>query len=89
MNLALGMFVNPQAEHCFDRVYRRVIGRATAFADEAYDAKRRVMRIDLAGELSVLIDRLVRIAHADRRSRDFTSLGLRRALIEVIAMFPV
>ena len=89
MNLALGLFVDPQAEAGFERIYRRVIGRSTTLADEAYDAKRRVMRIDLAGELSVLIDRLVRLARSDRRSRDFTSLGLRRALIEVIAMFPV
>jgi len=37
----------------------------------------------------VLIDGLVRIAHADRRSRDFTSNALRRALIDVFAMFPV
>lgn len=89
MNLVAGLFIDREAERGFDRIYRRVIGRTTTFADEAYEAKRRVMRIDLASELSVLIDALVRIAHSDRRSRDFTSLGLRRALIEVIAMFPV
>jgi (1->4)-alpha-D-glucan 1-alpha-D-glucosylmutase len=89
MNLVAGLFVDRDAERGFDRIYRRVIGRATTFADEAYEAKRRVMRIDLASELGVLIDGLVRVARSDRRSRDFTSLGLRRALIEVIAMFPV
>ena len=89
MNLVAGLFVDREAERGFDRIYQRVIGRATTFADEAYEAKRRVMRIDLASELTVLLDGLVRIAHSDRRSRDFTSLGLRRALIEVIAMFPV
>ncbi len=89
MNLVAGVFVDQRMERGFDRIYRRVIGRATTFADEAYEAKRRVMRIDLASELTVLIDALVRIAHSDRRSRDFTNLGLRRALIEVIAMFPV
>lgn len=89
MNLALRLFVDPQAERGFDRIYRRVVGRVTTFAEEAYEAKRRVMRIDLASELSVLVERLARIARSDRRSRDFTSLGLRRALTEVIAMFPV
>jgi (1->4)-alpha-D-glucan 1-alpha-D-glucosylmutase len=89
MNLVAGLFVDAEAERGFDRIYRRVIGRATTFADEAYEAKRRVMRIDLASELGVLIDGLVRIARSDRRSRDFTSLGLRRTLIEVVAMFPV
>jgi (1->4)-alpha-D-glucan 1-alpha-D-glucosylmutase len=89
MNLVAGLFIDQAAERGFDRIYRRVIGHLTTFAAEAYEAKRRVMRIDLASELGVLIDGLVRIAHSDRRSRDFTSLGLRRALIEVIAMFPV
>ena len=89
MNLVAGLFIDREAERGFDRIYRRVTGRTTTFADEAYEAKRRVMRVDLASELGVLIDGLVRIAHSDRRSRDFTSLGLRRALIEVIAMFPV
>jgi (1->4)-alpha-D-glucan 1-alpha-D-glucosylmutase len=89
MNLVAGLFVDREAERGFDRIYQRVIGRATTFADVAYEAKRRVMRIDLASELTVLLDALTRIAHSERRSRDFTSLGLRRALIEVIAMFPV
>lgn len=89
MNLVAGIFVDQTVERGFDRIYQRVIGRQTTFADEAYEAKRRIMRIDLASELSVLIDALVRIAHADRRSRDFTSNGLRRALIDVFAMFPV
>ena len=89
MNLVAGIFIDQESERGFDRLYKRVLGRSTTFADEAYEAKRRVMRIDLASELSVLIDGLVRIAHADRRSRDFTSNGLRRALIDVFAMFPV
>ena len=89
MNDVAGLFVDRNAERGFDRIYRRVTGRTTTFAEEAYEAKLRVMRIDLASELSVLIDVLVRIAHADRRSRDFTSNALRRALIDVFAMFPV
>jgi (1->4)-alpha-D-glucan 1-alpha-D-glucosylmutase len=89
MNLVAGIFIDQSAERGFDRIYRRVIGRLTTFAEEAYEAKRRVMRVDLASELSVLIDGLVRLAHTDRRSRDFTSNAIRRALIDVFAMFPV
>ena len=89
MNQVLGLFVDARTERLFDRVYQRVIGRPTTFAEEAYDAKRRIMRYDLAGELQVLADALTRIAHADRRSNDFTTNGLRRALTEVVAAFPV
>jgi (1->4)-alpha-D-glucan 1-alpha-D-glucosylmutase len=89
MNQVAGIFVDRAAERGFDRLYRRIIERATTFAEEAFEAKRRVMRIDLSSELRVLCDALTRIAHADRRSSDFTGTALRRALIEVIAMFPV
>jgi len=89
MNVVLGLFVDPQAERGFDRIYRRATGSTATFADEADAAKRRVMRADLASELSVLADALTRIAATDRRSNDFTMLALRRALIEVIVAFPV
>jgi (1->4)-alpha-D-glucan 1-alpha-D-glucosylmutase len=89
MNLVLGLFVEAEAVRFFDRLYARVLGRATTFADEAYEAKRRIMRVDLASELQVLADGLVRIAQRDRRSVDFTLTLLRRALADVIAAFDV
>jgi (1->4)-alpha-D-glucan 1-alpha-D-glucosylmutase len=89
LNDVLGVFVDSRNERLFDRVYERVLGRATTFADEAYEAKRRIMRFDLASELQVLVDALTRIARSDRRSSDFTPIGLRRALIEIVAAFPV
>ncbi len=89
MNLVCGLFVDATREGIFDRIYRRVLGRPSTFADEAYEAKRRVMRIDLASELQVLADELARIAQSDRRTNDFTTIGLRRALTEVIAALPV
>ncbi len=89
MNQVLGLFVDATAERAFDRIYQRATGRTATFAAEAYDAKRRIMRVDLASELSVLTDALTRIADGDRRSNDFTNLALRRALIETVAAFPV
>ncbi len=89
MNLVLGLFVDAQAERSFDRISARATGQSTTFAEEAYAAKRRILRVDLASELAVLTDALTRIAAIDRRSNDFTNLAIRRALIEVIAAFPV
>jgi (1->4)-alpha-D-glucan 1-alpha-D-glucosylmutase len=89
MNLVLGLFVDTAAERGFDRIYRRATGRAATFAEEAEAAKRRILRIDLASELFVLADALARIAAGDRRSSDFTTLGLRRALADTIVAFPV
>jgi (1->4)-alpha-D-glucan 1-alpha-D-glucosylmutase len=89
MNLVAGLFVDAASEAIFDRLYRRALDRPGQFAEEAYAAKRRLMQIDLASELQVLADGLARIAQSDRRSNDFTTIGLRRALVEVIAALPV
>ncbi len=47
------------------------------------------MRSALASELTVLATELLRIARADRRTRDYTFNTLRRALAEVAACMPV
>jgi (1->4)-alpha-D-glucan 1-alpha-D-glucosylmutase len=47
------------------------------------------MRTALASELTVLSNRLWRIAQSDRGTRDFTLNNLRQALLEVVASFPV
>jgi (1->4)-alpha-D-glucan 1-alpha-D-glucosylmutase len=87
--LITGLLINADAEARVDRIYKRFTGRGERFAEAAYSARRFVMKTALAGELNVLAQGLDRIAQADVNSRDFTLLGLRRALQEVIACFPV
>jgi (1->4)-alpha-D-glucan 1-alpha-D-glucosylmutase len=89
MNAVNGLFVDPNAERFFDRIYARAIGGAVDYHEVALEAKRSIININLASELSVLATDLARIAASDRRSSDFTFIGLRRALAEVVAAFPV
>jgi (1->4)-alpha-D-glucan 1-alpha-D-glucosylmutase len=88
-NLVNGLFVDASAELAFDRIYARAIGRDADYDTITYEAKRRIMAVNLASELTVLATNLTRIAASDRRSSDFTFNGLRDALIEVVAAFPV
>ncbi|MFN2461481.1 MAG: malto-oligosyltrehalose synthase [Candidatus Velthaea sp.] len=88
-NLVNGLFVDAQMETSFDRIYRRVIGADADYDEIVYEAKRRIMTINLASELTVLATELARIAGSDRRSSDYTYNGLREALAEVVAAFPV
>jgi (1->4)-alpha-D-glucan 1-alpha-D-glucosylmutase len=88
-NLVNGLFVDARAEAGFDRIYARAIGREPDYDAIAYEAKRRIMSVNLASELTVLATNLSRIAASDRRSSDFTFNGLRDALIDVVAAFPV
>lgn len=88
-NLVNGLFVDARAEFAFDRIYARAIGRDSDYDDIAYEAKKRIMAVNLASELTVLATNLARIAASDRRSSDFTFNGLRDALMDVVAAFPV
>jgi len=89
-NVLNGLFVDAAAKSRVDRAWRAFVrDEALDFEEAAYRGKRVIMRSALAGELTVLANRLLRIARADWRTRDFTFNSLRQALAEVVACFPV
>jgi (1->4)-alpha-D-glucan 1-alpha-D-glucosylmutase len=87
-NLLNGLFVDSSSLPRMDRIYRSIVGRYD-FSELLYDCKKIVMHGALASELNVLANLLSRIALSDRRTCDFTLNGLRDALTEVVANFPV
>lgn len=89
-NVVNGLFVDTAAKSRVDRVWRTFVGdEAVALEDAVYRGKRQIMASGLAGELTVLANRLTRIARAERRTRDYTFNSLRQTLAEVAARFPV
>ncbi|EXI88741.1 MAG: Maltooligosyl trehalose synthase [Candidatus Accumulibacter regalis] len=88
-NLVNNLFVDTASERRMTRIYRDFTGVDSDFEELAYDAKKLIMYTALASEFSVLANRLARIANASRDTCDFTLNGLREALIEVVACFPV
>ena len=89
MNLLNGLFVEPGAREPLDAFYRRFVGVDADFPEIALQAKRQILRQNLASEVNVLAGLLHRIARQSWRTRDFTFADLRVALIEVVARFPV
>jgi (1->4)-alpha-D-glucan 1-alpha-D-glucosylmutase len=87
--LILGQAIDADSEKRMDRLYRRFSGETKSFAEIAYESRKLIMATALAGELNVLAQRLDRIAQQDRKTRDYTLYGLRDALEEVVACFPV
>jgi len=84
-----GLFVDGAAADHFTRIYQGFI-RTRPDLDEMVRAnKHLIMETSLAGELQVLATQLTRIAKGDRGTCDFTFNGLRSALAEVVASFPV
>jgi (1->4)-alpha-D-glucan 1-alpha-D-glucosylmutase len=89
LNMANGLFVDAAKEAAFTSLYQDFTGERSNFDDLVYAKKRLILDIALASELQMLAHRLDRLAQKDRHSRDFTLTGLREALREVIACFPV
>lgn len=89
-NLVNGLFVPTGARARLDRAWRAFVrDEAVDFAEAAHRGKRAIMRSALAGELAVLARRMLKLARADRRTRDFMFNRLQQALAEVVAHFPV
>jgi (1->4)-alpha-D-glucan 1-alpha-D-glucosylmutase len=88
-NLLTGLFVDGNAKERFDRIYRHFTGEQRSFDDIAYASRMLIMNTTLAAELDMLSTRLARIAAGNRNTRDYTRGGLRKALAEIAAHFPV
>ncbi len=88
-NVANAVLVDSSAARRFDRIWRSFTGVEEDFETLARIGKRDIIRSALASELNVLATELMRIARADRRTRDYTLNALRRAIAEVAACMPV
>ena len=89
VNLLTGLFIDTAAASRFDRIYQRFTGERQSFDELSYASRMLIMNTTLAAELNGLAQRLARIASGNRRTRDHTESGLRKALAEIAARFPV
>ena len=88
-NVVNAVMVDTAAERSMRHTFGRFTGEHRPFEEVARRSRVAIMRNALASELNVLATELLRIARADRRTRDYTLNGLRRALTEVTACLPV
>lgn len=89
VNLVNGVFIDQKVERDFDITYSRFVDQQIPFDDLLYTSKKLIAQRQLSSELNVLAHALDRISEADRYTRDFTLTGLREAITEVVACFPV
>jgi (1->4)-alpha-D-glucan 1-alpha-D-glucosylmutase len=88
-NAVNGLLVQQGNARAFDDIYTRFTGDRTAFADLAYQKKKLIMQVSMAGEMNVLAHRLNLFSERNRHYRDFTLNILVHAIREIIACFPV
>lgn len=84
-----GLFVDTPHAKVFETLYTRFMGHRIDFPTAVYDKKKLVMQVSMSSEINTLGHYLNRISELSRHTRDFTLNSLIKAIVEVIAYFPV
>ncbi|MBF0366932.1 MAG: malto-oligosyltrehalose synthase [Oligoflexia bacterium] len=84
MNLLLNLFINPSAKTNLTDFYLEFTDNKQTYPDLLYQKKCNIMEDILGGDLHHLTGLLLTICN-----HRFTPLDLRKALVELIAQFPV
>ncbi|CEJ46869.1 malto-oligosyltrehalose synthase [Umezakia ovalisporum] len=89
LNYLNGIFCQTAKEKEFTQIYWNVTGFRTAYEQLAIDKKHLILERNLAGDVDNLTYILKKIASRHRYGNDFTINGLKRALAEVLTLFPI
>ncbi len=88
-NLVNGVLIDGRNKRAFTTLYQRFIGGAIDIDQVIYNAKKLIMKVSLASEVTVLTHMLDEVSSTDRRARDFTRHALLEAIRETVACLPV
>lgn len=89
MNKVNYIFCQQSNEDEFNGVYYRFLGRVISAEATIDENKRLIIGKHLAGDIDNLAHLLKQLSDRYRYASDFTMYGLKRALVEILAMFPV
>src|SRR5579883_580630 len=89
LNYINGLFCDPASEDALDRFYLTFTGVTATYERLSAEKKGLIIEKNLAGDVENLAQNLKRIAGQTRSGGDFTAYGLKRALSEVLALFPI
>ncbi len=89
LNVVNGIFCDEQNGRNFNKLYYGFSGFKTSYESLVYDKKMLVIEKDMAGDVDNLAHLLKRISSNDRYGADITLYGIKRAFVEVLALFPV
>ncbi|HYP29598.1 MAG TPA: malto-oligosyltrehalose synthase [Blastocatellia bacterium] len=84
-----GLFCDPAGEDKFQDIYAGFTGKGLDFEALVYEKKKLLIERHLTGDLDNLTYVLKKISITTRHGIDLTWIGLKRALSEMSALFPV
>ncbi|MFH0813631.1 MAG: malto-oligosyltrehalose synthase [Pseudomonadota bacterium] len=89
MNYVNGIFCNQDNVNALSKIYYRFADFHYPYEELLCDKKRLIIGKYLAGNIDYLAQIMKKISSKDRFGADITLYGIRRALVEVMANFPV
>lgn len=88
-NYVNGLFCDHRSERKFNRIYFKFTGFKKLYDNLLDENKRFIIGKHMAGDIDNLAHIIKRVSSLGRYGRDITLYGLRRALVEIMASFPV
>lgn len=89
MNMVSGVLCDRTGERPFNRLYSKFARMRQTYEQLVAEKKRLIIDKHLAGNIDDLAHLMKRISDRDRHGNDITLYGLRSALVELLAYFPV
>ncbi|RPH38236.1 malto-oligosyltrehalose synthase [bacterium] len=89
MNYVNELFCDRENEGAMTSIYHKFTGSDTPYHELVLQKKRLIIGKHMAGDVDNLAHLIKRISSKDRHGGDYTLYGLRRALVEILAHYPV
>jgi (1->4)-alpha-D-glucan 1-alpha-D-glucosylmutase len=89
LNYVNGIFCQKDSEKKFTRIYSRFTNFKMSFEELVCEKKKMILERHMAGDVDNIADLLKKASSRDRHGGDITLYGLKMAMVEVMARFPV
>jgi (1->4)-alpha-D-glucan 1-alpha-D-glucosylmutase len=89
LNYVNGLFCRREHQREFNKMYTNFAGMVVLYEELVSEKKRLILGKHMAGDVDNLAHLMKAISSRDRHGSDITIYGLKRALVEVMAQFPV
>ncbi len=89
MNCVNGIFCRRKNRRAFNKIYSEFTGFKTAYDNLVCEKKRLIIGKEMAGDVDNLAHLMKKASSRYRHGSDMTLYGLKRALVDVLALFPV
>ena len=89
LNYLNQIFCKQDSERKFSRIHSRFTNFKMSFEELVYDRKKLILKRHMAGDVDNIANLLKRASSRDRHGGDITLYGLKMAMVEVMARFPV